>query len=337
MPRSVVFIPTTANIIYTPQQEAISINSLNTITNQGKYLRNIAGTLTYVNLPVPDVATVPSTQNNYVLAFDYANQTFKLVYVPIPYNLLADTNVRYSFLPDSTNTTFTSGSLSLIQNTSTRGSLYNIANITMGNNVVLDTGSKGLKFNGVTLMSLVGAFPSTANCAFVFAVKEAWLGSTQPATLARSMAPGATDTNADLNLQFYYNGSNITTNLTVSNNGVSNSSIPQSGNNLYIVSILCNSGVTYLYVNGILRAQLSRQILFNNDLEQMLFFNGSTNSAFYNTFAWKGTAYAWLSLENATLLSMQKAEGWIKWSSSVNGQPWILDPSHPYATQAPSL
>lgn len=326
---------TSMNIVYTGPNQALGPDSISNVTNYNKIAKNVNGNVNWVSLPFPDVTTTPSTQDQYAVVFDFASQSFVLRRIPIPYNLLTDTNVRYAFIPTTTSTTFTTGSLSQIQNVGVTGSTYNINSIQMGNNTVLDTGGKGLKFNGVTLMSLVGAFPSTLNCAFVFAVKENWAGSTQPSTLMRSMAPGATDTNNDLNLQFFYNSSAITGLVTVApSSNYQSTTIPQSGNNLYIVSLLCNSGVTYLYVNGILRAQANCQIL-NNSLEQMLFFNGSTNSAFYNSYRWIGTAFAWTALENANLASVQRAEGWIKWNSPVNGQPWILDASHPYASQAP--
>lgn len=327
---------TSANIVYTGPNQALGPDSITNASNYNKFAKNVGGNVNWVTLPLPDVTTTPSTQDQYAVVFDFASQSFVLRRIPIPYNLLTDANVRYAFIPNATSTTFTTGSLSLIQNVGVTGSTYNISNIQMGNNTVLDTGNQGLKFNGVTLMSLTGAFPSTANNAFVFAVKEAWAGSTNPSTLMRSMAPSATNTNSDVNLQYYYNGTNATANITVMNNGFNNSSIPQSGNNLYIISLLCNSGVTYLYVNGVLRAQTTRQTFYNNNLEQMLFFNGETNSAFYNSMRWVGTAFAWMALENATLQSVQRAEGWIKWSSSVNGQPWILDASHPYALQGPT-
>lgn len=327
---------TSTNIVYTGPNEALGPTAITNASNFNKFAKNDGGNVVWIALPLPDVNATTADQDQYAVVFDFASKSFVLRRIPIPYNLLIDTNVRYAFIPDSTSTTFTTGSLSQVRNLGITGSTYNINNIQMGNNTVLDTGSKGLKFNGVTLMSLTGAFPSTANNAFVFAIKEAWAGSTDPSTLMRSMAPGATNTNADVNLQFYYNGTNATANITVLNNGFSNTSIPQSGNNLYIISLLCNSGVTYFYVNGVLRAQATRQTFYNDNLEQMLFFNGETNSAFYNLFRWKGTAFAWMALENATLQSVQRAEGWIKWSSSVNGQPWILDASHPYALQAPS-
>lgn len=342
MPRSVSVVPTSINLVYTGAQAAIAANVMSLPSNKNKFLKdNAAGNMEWDALPLPDVATIPQSQDGYTVTFDYASQSYILRYIKIAYNALQDGNVKYMYIPGPTTTVFASGALTRIKNSALSGNTKDLTEITLGNNALLGSGNQGLSLTnarGAVHIIARQSVPTTNNMSFTFAFQADYAGGGNR-TLMRSVVNGASDTSNNINLVYYLNGGGASSTLyfTISNLSTINVTSVQIPQNSYnIVSALCYSGSTFVYLNGVLIGQSSQQIPASA-VDGLMFLNGSTDSSFDNNMQADGTAYAWAACESATLLSMQKVEGWIKWSSPALNIPFTLDSSHPYYSQSPGI
>ena len=67
---------TSANIVYTEPNQALGPDSITNASNYNKFAKNVGGNVNWVALPLPDVTTTPSTQDQYAVVFDFASQSF---------------------------------------------------------------------------------------------------------------------------------------------------------------------------------------------------------------------------------------------------------------------
>ena len=97
MPRSVFFIPTASNILWTAEKLALDDTELEDVDNQDKYLKNVGGNLTWIALPIPDISTLTSAEDGFSIVYDHATTSFVMRDNRPAWNPEFDTNLRFWF------------------------------------------------------------------------------------------------------------------------------------------------------------------------------------------------------------------------------------------------
>lgn len=359
---------TSTNILFTGVNQAIGPDAISNTSNYNKFLKNNGGNASWVSLPLPDVTTVPSTQDQFAVVFDFASQSFILRKIPIPYNALIDSKVIWCYIPATSNTTFVSNALTQVSNLSLNATTYDIKSSTVinpyynpssisaiyhGSNFILGSGNQGLNMaNSRGTCGLINTLgiAKTPNCSYTFAF-QAYIDATFPSNqsanfqVLRTCGPNGPDfSNIILSFNAQQQGPNPTSvipSVQFMNAGTQYNITPSaqtySNGGYYIFSVVCENGITYLYWNGKLMGSVSKQLYYNASSFACQLLNGSVGvPPFDQTQMFYGTCYAIVMCENSSVAQCQLIEGYIKWSSSVKNIPFTLDSSHPWNTQAPS-
>ena len=154
MPRSVFFIPTASNILWSDKKLALDDTELEDVDNQDKYLKNVGGNLTWIALPIPDISTLTSAEDGFSIVYDHASTSFVMRDQRVPWDPTRDSQIRYWFdLSNESKMTFTgpSSGLDSLSATVTDGSNYNLTGVNSSPTPIqladVEGGKKALQFN----------------------------------------------------------------------------------------------------------------------------------------------------------------------------------------------
>lgn len=153
MPRSVFFIPTASNILWTAGKLALDDTELDDVNNQEKYLKNVGGNLTWVAFPIPDISTLTSAEDGYSIVYDHTTTSFIMRDLRPAWNPEFDTSVRFWFdLSNATTMSFngTNNTLSSLVPVLSSGGNFNLTGVNTSATAIkhslVEDGRKALEF-----------------------------------------------------------------------------------------------------------------------------------------------------------------------------------------------
>jgi hypothetical protein len=322
--------PTSQNIVYTgsntmldPMQEAIT-------ANQNKFLKNISGNLSWASLPIPDVSTLTSAQDKFVLTFDYASQSYLLRYLAIPYQATTDAKCIYIFIPTNASTTFSGSTLTKISNLSSTGTSKDCTDIRRGANFTLSGGIGLLTSPSNPAYFVMPGYAPVNNWAIICAFKADFSqGSGFSKVISRTVTFGATDTNNGFLIQYAANSGLTTAGFALNYSGttVISGNANMTNGSYNIVSIICLGGnTTYLYCNGAQVGSTYSGTAYSNTTDSICILDGPMNTSIDAGQCAFGTTYAYVHMENiASVADVQKVEGWLAWIAQTATLPFLAN------------
>lgn len=326
--------PTSTNITFTGSNEAIGPNSIATIGNQNKFLKNVAGTCTWIALPLPDTASLTASDHNKQLVFDYPTMSFVLRNLLPLYDIKGDSQRLFYY--EFSASTFTAGTSILEAGSKASfnvSTLYGTMTLTDSNRAIQITNNSGGGF------LIPNGKPSgyTSNFSVTYMLNSNLSG--QPMNSNIQLITG----NGFINNYIYALSNNVNQSYVVFDNDSGAPStysspygptiqalLPQSA--ISIVTYANIDGRFYYYLNGVKIVDTA----FSNVLVSPahVYFSGNPSSS-GNQFI--GLAYAMCAMQDATVVKIQKVEGAMRWNSRYTGLTITLDATHPYYSTAPTV
>ena len=320
------------NIQWEGQYNALSLNELNNISNNQKYLKNDNGDLSW-NGELP-IAPNDITKNDYQLVYDFPTNSFKLKNLLPLYDVRGDNNrlYIYQFSPS----TFTGGTIyeaggKTAFNTST---LYGTFALTDNNRGVLMNNNSlaGFKIpNGKN-----SGYSKNWSISFMInsqLVTQGQIGNTniQLITGNGQVTNYIYNLSNDVNSSYYTfdNDGGPPAGFSGTYTNINNI-LPQ--NQITILTYANINDVLYIYLNGVLKEQSPFLCVLSSLAD--VFFSGNPSSGF-NQFV--GILYCVVSLQDSTIAKLQKAEGYMRWDARYNDLVFNLDVNHPYYATPPRI
>lgn len=310
MPRSISFIPTSANIVYTAEQAAVGAIEVANSANFNKYLKNVDGTLTWISLP-PLPAYDPKGDSTRLYIYEFSTFNYNA-------GVIREAGGRSGF--DCATT-------------------YGTMTLTDSNRALSITNNSG----GAFKIPLGKPSAYSLNWSVTYLINSKLILGGQPQNTNVQLITG----NGFVNNFIYDLSSNTANSYYVVDNdgglpnayqtylittGGINSILPQ--NQVSILTYANIDGYMLIYLNGVQMVNVA----FANVLSSLqdVYFSGA-GGASSNANQFCGLTYGICALQNATLARVQKVEGYFRHDSRYSDLSLHLDASHPYYAVQPTI
>lgn len=336
MPRSIFYIPTSSNIPFVNAKEQLDDANIEDVANDGKFLKNVSGAVQWIALPIPDISTLTSAEDQFCIVYDHATTSFIMKDLRTVWTPLVDTQIKWWFdMGDASTMTFANPNSSLSQLRVAGGSsVYNSTSVFGGTTTPLIlqpgiNGTQALRFtntmnHGIQLP--IGSL-NTADGSFMmcwvmkFTVYEFInvIGTVNAGSLRLFIIP-TTSFGGAITLQFQGWDSGVDTNYTTNPTLFTE--------NIYSMYFDQPNSKVRFYVNG---------TQWGSDITVTGYTDDATNAISIGSFSTSGDSFDGLFYQlafsnNATVENRQRYEGYFAHKYNLLS---LLPVDHPYKTAVP--